>query len=144
MDVMDVRWALKQPCAPAGRWPGPLPRSISDARGDLATMFYLQRARSHNFLIRSWARYHSTNNQSHNIWGKREIPHKILKPRTICKCSNLGWNGRVLTLSFRTLGFQDPKVQNWSNKAENIAWKYINPSQIAIFDPNFKFWKLMK
>ena len=38
----------------------------------------------------------------------------------ICKCFNLGWDGRVLTLELRlgTLGFQDSKVQKW---AENIA-----------------------
>ena len=53
----------------------------------------------------------------------------------------VGWKGRVSTLNFnarlkiRTLGSEDPKVQKWSNnKAQNIAWKSANPSQIEISD----------
>ena len=53
-------------------------------------------------------------------------------------CPNLAWKGRVLTLSFnarlRTLGSEDPKVQKWSDKAQNMAWKSADPSQIEIFD----------
>ena len=61
-------------------------------------------------------------------------------------------DGRVLTLDLRltTLGSKDPKAQKWSNKAQNIAWKSANASQIEISDyiqeiaqnrlsrPNFK------
>ena len=36
--------------------------------------------------------------------------------------------------TFTTLGSEDPKVQKWSNKAQNIAWKSAKPSQIEIFD----------
>ena len=39
-------------------------------------------------------------NQSHNIWEKREIPQEVLRPQSIWNCSNLGCNCRVLTLSF--------------------------------------------
>ena len=54
-------------------------------------------------------------------------------------CPNLAWKGRVLTLSFnarlkRTLGSEDPKVQKWSDKAQNMAWRSADPSQIEIFD----------
>ena len=58
----------------------------------------------------------------------------------ICKCFKLGWKGRVVTLSFNArlktnhLGSQDPKVQNWFHKAQNIAWKSVNPFHIEIFD----------
>ena len=84
----------------------------------------------------SWLSY----NHFHNTWHKREIPQEISQPQTICKCSKLGWKGRVLTLSFnarlktydlRIWGYKRPK---WSNKAQNIAWKSANLSQIEIFD----------
>ena len=39
-------------------------------------------------------------NQSHNKWEKREIPQEVLKPQSNYKCSKVGWNSRVLTLSF--------------------------------------------
>ena len=53
-----------------------------------------------------------------------------------CNCPKLAWKGRVLTLDLRlrTLGSEDPKVQNLSDKAQNMAWKSADPSQIEIFD----------
>ena len=57
-----------------------------------------------------------------------------------CNCPKLAWKGRVLTLSFNarlklwSLGSEDPKVQKWSDKAQNMAWKSADPSQIEIFD----------
>ena len=61
---------------------------------------------------------------------------KFSKPQTIWNCYNLGWNCRVLTLDLRlrTLGSEDPKVPKWSSKAQNIAWKSVNLSQIEISD----------
>ena len=51
-------------------------------------------------------------------------------------CPNLAWKSRVLTLDLklRTLGSEDPKVQKWSDKAQNMAWKSADPSQIELFD----------
>ena len=71
--------------------------------------------------------------------AKKGNSHEFSKPQTIWKCSKLGLKGRVLTLSFNTrlktlVGCEDSKVQNWSNKAPNVAWKCVNPSQIEISD----------
>ena len=47
-------------------------------------------------------------NHGKNIWDKREIPHKFLKPQVIKKCY-------ILDLRLRSLGSQDPKVLKFSN-----------------------------
>ena len=39
-------------------------------------------------------------NQSHNISEKWEIPQEVLRPQSIWKSRSLGWDCRVLTLSF--------------------------------------------
>ena len=71
-----------------------------------------------------------------NTWHKRKIPQEISQPQINCKCFKLDWNGGDLTLDLRltNLKSEDPKVQKWSNKAQNIAWKSANLNQIKMFD----------
>ena len=40
----------------------------------------------------------------------------------------------MLDLRLITLGSEDPKVQKWSNKAKNVSWQSVNPSQIEMSD----------
>ena len=59
-------------------------------------------------------------NQSHNIWEKREIPQEVLKPQSICKCSKVGWKRRVLTLSSNArLQIYDLRI--WGSKSSQMV-----------------------